>query len=169
MSVLFKFSLSRILVCMALGGLLFTLGCAKGQVKVSETQEQIQKIYALLSDLQTSYAKKDLTTLRSLFAPTFQEQQPDLFPQIQKALEEADQLHLDLTIDVIQIDREKITVLLHWDHHIRSGGNTFQSRGNTTLQLQKGEALQVVAIEGDNPFVPASRIPVRQSTQESST
>ena len=135
------------------GGGLFTTGCSKGQVKLSETEQQIQKVDAFLSALQEVYAKKDLVTLKTYFSPDFQVQHPELFHAIQRTFDRIDELRMELTVDVIHKDGQKVKVLLHWDVNAKAAKSSLQQRGNTTLQLFEKETLQVVALEGDNPFV----------------
>ena len=133
-------------------GLLPLSGCSKGQVKLTETEQQIQKIDAFLSGLEEVYGKKDLATLKSYFSPRFQEQHPELFQTLQKTFEGTDQVQMDLTVDLIQIEEQKVKVLLHWDASSQSAQGTLQQRGNTTLQLMEQESLQITALDGDNPF-----------------
>ena len=135
------------------GGGGFTTGCSKGQVKLSETEQQIQKVDAFLSALQEVYAKKDLVTLKTHFSPEFQVQHPELFQAIQRTFDRTDELRMELTVDVIHKDGQKVKVLLHWDVNAKAAKSSLQQRGNTTLQLFEKETLQVVALEGDNPFV----------------
>lgn len=144
---------SILLSILLAAGFLSSPGCSKGQVKLSETEQQIQKIDAFLSGLQESYAKKDLVILKSYFSTSFQDRYPELFHAIEKTFRSTDQLQMDLTVDVIHKDGEKIKVLLHWDVNAKSTKGTLQNRGNTALQLLEGKTLQVVALEGDNPFL----------------
>jgi len=132
--------------------LLFIAGCSKGQVKLTETDQQISRIDSFLIGLEEVYGKKDLSALKSYFSPKFQEEHPETFKAVQEVFEKADQLQMDLTVDLIQIDGEKVKVLLHWNVNSQSPQGTFQNRGNTTLQLKEDTALQIVALEGDNPF-----------------
>jgi len=127
-------------------------GCSKGQIKLTETEQQIQKIDTFLLGLEEVYGKKDLATLKSYFSPQFQDQHPELFQAVQKTFEGTDQVQMDLTVDLIHIDGQKVKVLLHWDVNSQSAQGTLQNRGNTTLQLIEQETLQITALEGDNPF-----------------
>ncbi|MGH7273047.1 MAG: hypothetical protein ACREIQ_01130 [Nitrospiria bacterium] len=135
------------------GGAAFTAGCSKSQVNLSETEQQIQKVDAFLSALQEVYAKKDLVTLKTHFSPDFQVKHPELFNAIQRTFARTDELRMELTVDVIHKDGQKVKVLLHWDVNAMAAKSSLQQRGNTTLQLFEKETLQVVAFEGDNPFV----------------
>jgi len=141
------------LLFILVGGGVFTTGCSKGQVNLSETEQQIQKVDAFLSALQEVYAKKDLVTLKTHFSPDFQVQHPELFRAIQRTFDRIVELRMELTVDVIHKDGQKVKVLLHWDVNAKAAKSGLQQRGNTTLQLFEKETLQVVAIEGDNPFV----------------
>jgi hypothetical protein len=132
--------------------LLSLTACSKGQVKLTETEEQIQKIDTFLSGLEEVYGKKDLATMKSYFSPQFQEQHPELFQALQKTFEGTDQVQMDLTIDLIQIEGQKVKVLLHWDATSQSVQGILQQRGNTTLQLMEQGNLQIIALDGDNPF-----------------
>ncbi len=132
--------------------LLSIAGCSKGQVKLTETEQQIRRIDSFLSGLEEVYGKKDLSTLKSYFSPKFQKQHPEVFKSVQEVFEKADQIQMDLTVDLIQIDKEKVKVLLHWNVNSQAVQGTLQNRGNTTLQLTEDAALQIVALEGDNPF-----------------
>jgi hypothetical protein len=134
------------------GSLLSIAGCSKGQVKLTETEQQIHRIDSFLSGLGEAYGKKDLAALKSYFSPKFQEQHPEVFKAVQEVFEKADQIQMDLTVDLIQIHGEKVKVLLHWNVNSQSAQSTFQDRGNTTLQLTEDAALQIVALEGDNLF-----------------
>ena len=119
---------------------------------MTETEQQIQKIDAFLSSLEVVYGKKDLTTLKSYFSPEFQDHHPELFRAVQKTFAGADQVQMDLTVDLIHIDGQKVKVLLHWDVNSQSDQGTLQHRGNTALQLIEQGTLQITALEGDNPF-----------------
>lgn len=132
--------------------LLSIAGCSKGQVKLTETEQQIHKIDAFLSDLEVVYGKKDLSTLKPFFSPKFQEEHPEIFKTVQGVFEGADQIQLDMTVDLIQLDGQKVKVLLHWDVNSQSAQGALQHRGNTTLQLMEEATLQIVALEGDNPL-----------------
>jgi hypothetical protein len=128
-------------------------GCSKGQIKLTETEQQIQKIDTFLLGLEEVYGKKDLATLKSYFSSQFQDQHPELFQAVQKAFEVADRVQMDLTVDLIHIDGQKVKVLLHWDVNSLSAQADLQYRGNATLQLiEEQETLQIIALEGDNPF-----------------
>jgi hypothetical protein len=133
-------------------GLLSIAGCSKGQVKLTETEQQIGRVDSFLSGLEEVYGKKDLSTLKSYFSPKFQEQHPEVFTAVQEVFEKVDQIQMDLTVDLIQINKEKVKVLLHWNVNSQSAQGILQNRGNTTLQLTEDTALQIVAVEGDNLF-----------------
>ena len=149
----FIFSGWFLLITIGVGGELFATGCSKGQVKLSDTEQEIQKIDTFLSALQDTYSKKDLVTLRSYFSPNFQDQHPELFHAIQRTFDRTNELRMELTVDVIHKDGQKVKVLLHWDLNAKAAKSSLQQRGNTTFQLFEKETLQVVALEGDNPFV----------------
>lgn len=134
------------------GSLLSLSGCSTGQVKLTETEQQVQKIDAFLSELEEAYRKKDLAALRPHFSPKFLEQHPELFETLRRVFEQSEQIQIDLTVDLIHIDGQNAEVLLHWDVNAPSNQGSSQHRGNTTLQLIQQEALQILALEGDNPF-----------------
>jgi hypothetical protein len=141
-------ALATFVGCLALS----ITGCSKGQIKMTEEEQQIQKIDAFLLSLEEVYGKKDLESLKSYFSPQFWDQHPELFQAVQKIFEEEDQVQMDLTTDLIQIDGQKVKVLLHWDVNFQSAQGTLQHRGNAMLQLIEQEPLQISALEGDNPF-----------------
>jgi hypothetical protein len=147
-------SRSTFFLCLiGIGSSLNVAGCAKGQIIVSEAEQEIQKIDGFLLDLREDYAKKDMAALRSKFSSGFQIQYPELFSAVRKTFEETEKVRLDFTMDVIHKDREHVNVLLHWDVNTTSDNITVQHRGNTALQLQEGETFQIVALKGDNPFI----------------
>jgi hypothetical protein len=121
-------------------------------VQLTDTEQQIRRIDSFLSGLEEIYEKKDLPALRPYFSPEFQEEHPEIFNVIQEVFGKADQIQMDLTVDLIQIDKEKVKVLLHWNTSSQSAQGTLQNHGNTTLQLIEEGALQILALEGDNPF-----------------
>lgn len=137
------------------GVLLLAAGCSKGQVKPSEAEQEFRKIQGFLSGLTQAYSQKDLEGFRNLFLTEFRDQHRDLFEAVAKTFREGGPTQLDLSVDLIQIDNQNITVFLHWEVGAAPVEKPSAGRGNTTLYLaEEQQLLKISSIEGDNPFLP---------------
>ncbi len=140
--------------------LLLSGGCAKGQIKVSETELQVQKIRATLSDLERTLMEKDWEGFQKLFLREFLRENPALFEAVARTFQEGRSTQLSLQVDLIQIDGSRATVYLHWEATAVPVGRTGPSRGNTTLHLaQDQQSMKIMAIEGDNPLATGAPAP----------
>lgn len=133
-------------------------GCAESQIQISEAGNQVRQVETFLSEFETAYAQGDLITLRSFFSDTFQQEHAALFEAAQGSFLEAEQVEIQLIIDVIHADGEQLRVLLHWEGQLRSPQGLRRQRGNTTLLLTQGETLLITAFEGEPPFMVEDRI-----------
>ena len=133
-------------------------GCAKEAVKPSEDSLKIRAVLAFVDHLIQAYEARDQTGLLALISPD-STMLSSLPPILIRDFQSFDQIKLTPTVDRIEMDKGKATVVLNWDGQWQNKTTQliYKEKGTTTLKLKESPAVQLVELLGDPLFGAAAR------------
>ncbi|MFQ5454750.1 MAG: hypothetical protein ACE5EA_00935 [Nitrospirota bacterium] len=133
---------------------LLLLGCATDESMLVKGSVRVKRIDEIINGLEKAYNKRDINTFFSFFSSDYDDY--DRLKDIFKALEIYDEIRLELFVDRILINREKISVSIYWEKKLVTAKERHIDRksGNSLLELRvinDGE-IKVKRIKGEYPF-----------------
>ena len=135
------------------------LGCSKEAIKLSEDSQKIRTILTFVDRLSQAYQAKDQAGLLALISPDSQEMLSSLPPLLTRDFQSFDRIELKSTVDRIEINKEKVTVVLQWDGQWQNvtTQRLYKEEGITILRLKESPTLRLVSLEGDLFFGASTR------------
>lgn len=127
-------------------------GCSKKAPKYPEDHARFQRVVQAVKTLETAYVNKDATTFHGLLLPL--EKLNLLETEVKKDFATFSTIHVDLTIDRILIDGDRISAFVSWQ-----GGwqrtleePITQVSGHGVLLWSGKQVILLRRTEGDLPF-----------------
>jgi len=121
-----------------------SLGCGKDKVKPSEDSVLAQNALRSIEQIKEAYETKDLASVTGLT-------DSGLLRKIEKELNFGKAGLSFSTPRVITISSSHVNITLNWQGTWEIGGVTRTNRGSSSFVFLK-DSMQLVQIEGDNPF-----------------
>lgn len=133
-------------------------GCSKKAPKYPEDHARFQRMVQAIKTLETAYVNKDASTFHGLLLPL--EKLDLLEAEVQKDFATFSAIHLDLTIDRIGIDGDRISAFVSWqgDWQRTPQGPFTQARGHGVLLWSGNQVILLRGTEGDLPFGMTNRL-----------
>jgi len=141
--------------------LLSGLGCSKEAIKPSEDSLKIRRVVAFVDRLTQTYQAKDQAGFLAMVSTDSSELLSSLSPLLTRDFQSFDEIELKSVVDRIELDKDKVTVVLNWDGkwHDRTRQQLYKEKGVTILRLSESPALRLVSLEGDPLFGVSIRHP----------
>lgn len=152
----------RSLVCLALlAGPV--LGCSTKEPRYPADHARYQKIDAAVTELQQSYAKRDLSAFRALLLPSGLLDRVEV--DVAKDFDSFEEITLDLSIERIVIDGEAVDVFVHWQGKWKKKQDEtgVLERGHGVLRFVGVQSILLKSVEGDVPFGMVARRAISES------
>jgi hypothetical protein len=132
-------------------------GCSKKGPKYPEDHARFQRVVQAIKTLETAYINEDTSAFHELLLPL--ENLNRLEDQVQQDFAAFSNIHLDLTIDRIIIDGDRISAFVSWQGDWqRTPEEAFtRSRGHGVLLWSGTHVILLRGTEGDLPFGMANR------------
>jgi len=142
-----------------LPSLFLTLACSsKAAVKPSEDSLKIRTVLAFVDRLRQVYESKDQAGLLALISPdsTLVSSLP---PMLARDFRSFDRISLSTTVDRIEMDKDKVTIVINWDGQWQNGPThlTYKEKGTTILKAKESPAIRLVELSGDPLFGAGAR------------
>ena len=127
-------------------------GCSKKTPKYPEDHARFQRVVQAIKTLETAYVNKEATTFHELLLPL--ENLNLLEAEVRQDFATFSTIHLDLTIDRILIDGDRISAFLSWQGEWQrtTQGAFAQARGHGVLLWSGTQVILLRGTEGDLPF-----------------
>ena len=146
-----------VLTCL-LGVIPVAGGCSgKKASQYPEDHARYQRIDDAIEGLRKAYARKDLSGFDALLLPG--ELRDHLQQEVRRDFEAFQEISLDLAIDRIVIEGDRIDAFVHWQGRWRQrpGDTVVRERGHGMLQWVGVEAILLSGLQGDVLFGMAGR------------
>lgn len=127
-------------------------GCSKKGPKYPEDHARFQRVVQAIKTLEVAYVNKDAQSFHSLLLPL--EKLDQLEAEAQKDFATFSSIHLNLSIDRILIDGDRISAFVSWQggwQHTPQGPFA-QARGHGVLLWSGNQVILLRGTEGDLPF-----------------
>ena len=133
-------------------------GCGKKTLKYPEDHARFQRITQAIKTLETAYANKDTSSFHELLLPL--EQLKILEAESQQDFTAFSTIQLEMTIDRITIDGNRISTFISWQGQWRQSaqGSAATARGHGVLLWSGNQVILLRGVEGNLPFGMASRL-----------
>lgn len=135
--------------------MLMLAGCG-GKEAVKPTAENVKanKALGVLAEMKKAYVGRDMYGVLNLVSPSLEGGgYAEFSGQVRKDIETYKKADLDMTIDRVEINGERVGVVFHWSGKWHdASGNMAEGRGNSVFTFLDGEKMALVAITGDSPF-----------------
>ncbi len=140
------------LVCLA------ETGCSTKAPKYPEDHARFQRVIQAIETLETSYVNKDGSTFHELLLPL--EQLEILEAEVRKDFTTFANTELELTVDRIVIDGNRISAFISWQGTWWRATQDFHNsaRGHGVLLWSGNQVILLRGVEGALPFGLASRL-----------
>lgn len=127
-------------------------GCSKKLPKYPEDHARFQRMVQAIKTLETAYVNKDASTFHELLLPL--ENLDLLEAEVRQDFATFSTIHLNLTIDRILIDGDRISAFVSWegDWQRTPDGAFTQARGHGVLLWSGRQVILLRGTEGDLPF-----------------
>jgi hypothetical protein len=127
-------------------------GCSKKVPKYPEDHARFQRVVQAITTLETAYVNKDISAFHSLLLPL--EKLDLLEAEVQQDFATFSTIHLDLTIDRILINGDRISSYVSWegDWQRTAQDGITQGRGHGVLLWSGNQVILLRGTEGDLPF-----------------
>jgi hypothetical protein len=134
------------------------VGCSKEAIKPSEDDLKIRAVLTFVDRLKQSYEAKDQAGLLALISPD-STMLSSLPPILVRDFQSFDRIRLTPTVDRIEIDKGKMTVVLNWDGQWQNGTTQliYKEKGTTILKLKESPAIRLMELSGDPLFGAGTR------------
>ena len=153
------FWVCMMLVVLGMVGLTET-GCSKKAPKYPEDHARFQRVIQAIKTLETAYVNKDTPALHELLLPL--EQLETLEAEARQDFAEFPTIQLDLNINRIMIDGNRISAFISWQgtwqRSTQEPGH--QAIGQGVLLWSGNQVILLRGVEGDLPFGMAARLNV---------
>jgi hypothetical protein len=140
--------LTAMAVLLVIGG----TGCSKKTPKYPEDHARFQRVVQAIKTLENAYVNKDASAFHELLLPL--ENLDVLEAHVQEDFSKFSAIHLDMTIDRILIDGDRISAFVTWQgdwQHTTEGPFT-QAKGHGVLLWSGNQVILLRRTEGDLPF-----------------
>jgi len=128
-------------------------GCGKDAVKPSAENLMANKALGILADMKKAYDARDMYGVLNNVSPALAGGYAEFSGRVRKDTETFPKADLDLTIDRVEVDGTKASVVFHWfGKWTDAAGKTTEGRGNSVFTFQDAEKMTLVSITGDSPF-----------------
>ncbi len=140
--------------------LVFGLSACGGEKKPPQPAAYLgKKILAAVSDLEHTYAKKDLGGFMAVIAKEYADR--EAFERaVKRTFSKYDTIHFSVQSTKMLImvpDRGNIKAAVNWDGEWRTTrGDFLKDGGRVTLVFDPG-SFRLLSIDGKNPFVPVEK------------
>ena len=133
-------------------------GCSKKTPKYPEDHARFQRVVQAIKTLETAYVNKDASIFHDLLLPL--EKLDLLEAEVKKDFATFSAIHLDLTIDRIGIDGDRISAFVSWQGDWqRTPQEPFtEARGHGVLLWSGNQVILLRGTEGDLPFGMTNRL-----------
>jgi len=127
-------------------------GCSKKVPKYPEDHARFQRVVQAIKTLETAYVNKDASTFHELLLPL--ENLDLLEAAVREDFAGFSSIHLDMSIDRILIDGDRISAFVSWqgDWQRTPEGAFAQARGHGVLLWSGNQVILLRGTEGDLPF-----------------
>lgn len=127
-------------------------GCSKKVPKYPEDHARFQRVMQAIKTLETAYVNKDASTFHELLLPL--ENLDLLEAAVREDFAGFSSIHLDMSIDRILIDGDRISAFVSWqgDWQRTPEGAFAQARGHGVLLWSGNQVILLRGTEGDLPF-----------------
>ena len=126
--------------------------CAKKQV-VKPSEESIKAKNAIkdISEMQAAYEAKDIKGVLSHVSQDYTRGYAELDTSLRKDFDAYDNISIDLRVDRVEIEGDKVKVVSHWFGTWRdTAGKDHKARGNADFVFREtGASFQLVDVVGD--------------------
>ena len=127
-------------------------GCSKKTAKYPEDHARFQRVVHAIKTLETAYVNKDPSSFHELLLPL--EKLDLLEAQVRQDFDTFSTIHLDLTVDRIVIDGDRISAFVSWqgDWQRTPEETAAQASGHGILLWSGNQVILLRGTEGDLPF-----------------
>jgi hypothetical protein len=134
------------------------IGCSTKTPKYPEDHARFQRVVQAIKTLETAYVNEDASAFHELLLPL--EQLEILESEARQDFAEFSTIHLDLTVDRILIDGNRISAFISWQGTWQRSaqGPSDQARGHGVLLWSGNQVILLRGVEGDLPFGMATRL-----------
>lgn len=150
--VIFKIRTKFALLLLSVSFLAITTiisGCA-GKTILTDDAVRIRNTVDIIYQLKGLYEQHDEGML-SLFSTDYLSES-GLKDSIVKDMKRFNAISLNIFIDRMEVDKDIVSVSVHWNVSMGDGEKTFKDGGSSVIIIQSGDGLKVVGIKGDSPF-----------------
>jgi hypothetical protein len=133
-------------------------GCSTEKTfKYPEDHARFQRVIQAITTLETAYVNKDASSFHELLLPL--EQLEILEAETRQDFLAFSTIHLDLTLNRIVIDGNRISAFISWQGNWqRTDEDNAQVGGHGVLLWSGNQVILLRGVEGDLPFGMASRL-----------
>ncbi len=133
-------------------------GCSSKTIKYPEDHARYQRVIQAIKTLETAYVNKDGSAFHELLLPL--EQLEVLEIKARQDFTTFTTIQLDLTLDRILIDGNRISAFISWQGTWQRPNqeSKTQARGHGVLLWSGNQVILLRGVEGDLPFGRASRL-----------
>jgi len=126
--------------------------CSKKEAKYPEDHARFQRVVQAIKTLETAYVNKDASAFHELLLPL--EKLDLLEAQVRQDFAAFSTIHLDLTVDRIVIDGDRISAFVSWqgDWQRTPQEASAQASGHGILLWSGNQVILLRGTEGDLPF-----------------
>jgi hypothetical protein len=127
-------------------------GCSKKTPKYPEDHARFQRVVQAIKTLENAYVNKDVSAFHELLLPL--ENLDVLEAHVREDFSTFSTIHLDMTIDRILIDGDRISAFVTWqgDWQRTAEGPFTQAKGHGVLLWSGNQVILLRRTEGDLPF-----------------
>ena len=133
-------------------------GCSTKTPKYPEDHARFQRVVQAIKTLETAYVNEDASAFHGLLLPL--EQLEILESEARQDFAAFSTIRLDLTVDRILIDGNRISAFISWQGtwERSAQGSSDQARGHGVLLWSGNQVILLRGVEGDLPFGMATRL-----------
>ncbi len=133
-------------------------GCSKKMPKYSEDHARNQRVVRAIKALETAYINQDRSALHELLLPL--ESLELLEAESQQDFAMFSTIQLELTIDRIVIDGNRISTFISWQGQWQQSAQDFAAtaKGHGVLLWSGNQVILLRGVEGNLPFGMATRL-----------
>ncbi len=137
---------------------LFVTGCSTKAPKYPEDHARFQRVIQAIKTLETAYVNKDGSAFHELLLPL--EPLEILEAKVRKDFTAFASTELELTVDRIVIDGNRISAFMSWQGTWQRATQESRdsARGHGVLLWSGNQVILLRGVEGDLPFGLASRL-----------
>jgi hypothetical protein len=127
-------------------------GCSKKVPKYPEDHARFQRVVQAIKTLETAYVNQDATAFQELLLPL--ENLDLLEVKVREDFATSSAIQVDLTIDRIVIDGDRISAFVSWQGNWERTpkGASAQASGHGVLLWSGNQVILLRGTEGDLPF-----------------